>query len=298
MKNILITGGTGLIGKRLTQMLIKKGYQVSHLSRSAPKNTHIPTYLWNIEQQTIDPKALENADIIIHLAGAGIADERWTDTRKKELISSRTDSLQLIYQTLQRVPNQVSALISSSGIGYYGANTGNIHITEQSPAGTDFLARICMAWEQAAQQFETLGIRTTILRTGIVLSKDGGALPKLAMPIRWGVGAAIGSGKQWQSWIHIDDMCRLYIKAIEDNTMQGIYNAVSPQPITNQELTSAIAKSLHRPLWLPNIPNFAMKLLLGEMAVIITGGNYVCNARISQETDFTYQYEKIELISW
>lgn len=294
MKTVLITGGTGLVGSRLTDMLLAKGYAVAHLSRSSGKNPHVKTFLWNVEKGEIDENALLEADYLVHLAGAGIADKRWSAARKREISESRTKSILLIANKLENIPHHIQALVSASGISYYGMDTGAEKVSEQHGVGADFLADVSVAWEAAADAVATLGIRTVKLRTGIVLSNSGGALPQLALPIRWGVGAPLGSGKQYQSWIHIDDLCRLYIKAIEDNTMQGAYNAVAPNPITNAEFTQAVAKCLKRPLWLPNIPAFFMKLLLGEMAAVVLGGNYILSQRIEQETDFQYLFTDLQ----
>ncbi|MFN8353362.1 MAG: TIGR01777 family oxidoreductase [Spirosomataceae bacterium] len=294
MKTVLITGGTGLVGSRLTEMLLEQGYAVTHLSRKADTTATVKTYAWDIPNGKIDKKCLREADYIVHLAGAGIADQRWTTDRKKEILSSRTDSILLIAKTLKSTPHHIQALVSASGISYYGTDTGDIRLTEQSSAGTDFLAEVSVRWEAAADAVAALGIRTVKLRTGIVLSDKGGALPKLVAPIRWGAGAALGSGKQFQSWIHLDDLCRMYIAAIEQSTWNGAYNAVAPLPTTNAELTQLAAKQLYRPLYLPNIPAWALQLAFGEMAQVVTGGNYIINQRIATETSFQYQFPDLK----
>lgn len=293
MKNVLITGGTGLIGTRLTAMLLEQGYAVAHLSRKLGQNPRVKTYLWNVEKGQIDQDAVRSADYIIHLAGAGIADGRWTAARKKEILESRTASTALIAQQLAKSEHYLKAFVSASGIGYYGADTGAEWISEQYTPGLDFLAEVCIAWEAAADEVARLGIRTVKFRTGIVLSQHGGALPKLAAPIRLGVGAALATGKQFQSWIHLDDLCRLYIKALEDPTMHGSYNAVAPSPITNEELTQVVASILKKPLLLPNVPAFVLNWLFGEMAIVVTGGNYILNQRIKLETDFRYLFNDV-----
>jgi uncharacterized protein len=305
MQNVLITGGSGLIGTRLSEILLKRGFSVSHLGRkkvvkiqtrptnSERKNPAIKIYNWDVEKGIIDAKALLEADYIIHLAGAGIADKNWSDARKKEIIESRTKSIGLITKTLKTIPHKIKSFISASGIGFYGADTGDEHISEQYTAGTDFVADCCIQWEAAADEVQALGIRTVKLRTGIVLSDKGGALPKLTQPVRWGVGAALGTGKQWQSWIHLDDLCELYIKALKDEDMTGFYNAVAPNPVTNYELTRLSAEVLKRPFWMPNVPAFALKLVFGEMAIIVLGGNYILNKRIQLETDFVYKFTEV-----
>ena len=306
MQNVLITGGSGLIGSRLSEILLSKGFSVSHLGRrqvtkiqarhtdSKEKSSFIKTYYWDIEQGIIEEEALLKADYLIHLAGAGIADENWSDARKKEIIESRTKSIGLITDKLKTIPHHIKSFVSASGIGYYGADTGNEYISEQYTAGMDFVADCCIQWEAAADEIQNLGIRTVILRTGIVLSEKGGALPKLTQPVRWGVGAALGTGKQWQSWIHLDDLCEMYVKALTDERMNGFYNAVAPNPVTNYELTKLSAEVLKRPFWMPNVPAFALKMVFGEMADIVLGGNYILNKRIALETDFSCKYVEVK----
>ena len=295
--NVLITGGSGLVGTRLTEILIKRGFTVSHLTRKVEEKSvggkPVKTYLWDIKKGIIDEKALLEADYLVHLAGAGIADENWSEERKKEIIESRTKSIDLIVSKLQTLPHRIISFASASGIGYYGADTGNEHISEQHTPGNDFVADCCIQWEAAADEIQALGIRTVKLRTGIVLSEKGGALPKLTQPVRWGVGAALGTGKQWQSWIHLDDLCELFIKSLTDQQMTGAYNAVAPNPVTNHDLTKISAQVLKRPFWMPNVPKFALKLVFGEMASIVLGGNYVLNQRIKLETDFEYRFVEV-----
>lgn len=293
--NVLITGGSGLVGTRLTQILLANGFTVSHLSRK-PTNTtgKVKIYHWDIENGIIDEKALLEADYLVHLAGAGIADEKWTEERKKEIIDSRTKSLRLITASLQTLPHKIQAFTSASGIGFYGADTGEEHISEQYTAGDDFVAECCTQWEAVADEIQNLGIRTSKLRIGIVLSTKGGALPKILLPVRFGVGAALGTGKQYQSWIHIDDLCELFIKSLTDESMNGVYNAVAPKPVTNYELTKTAAEILKRPFFMPNVPAWTLKLVFGEMANIVLGGNYILNQRIRLETDFQYQYTTVK----
>lgn len=292
--NVLITGGSGLVGTRLTEILLERGFTVSHLTRKVEKKTiggkPVKTYLWDIKKEVIDEKAFLEADYLVHLAGAGIADENWSKERKKEIIDSRTKSIDLIVSKLKTLPHRIISFASASGIGYYGADTGDEHISEQHTPGSDFVADCCIQWEAAADEIQALGIRTVKLRTGIVLSEKGGALPKLTQPVRWGVGAALGTGKQWQSWIHLDDLCEMYIKSLTDKQMTGAYNAVAPNPVTNYDLTKISAQVLSRPFWMPNVPEFTLKMVFGEMASIVLGGNYVLNQRVKQETDFEYKF--------
>lgn len=289
-QTVLITGGTGTIGRRLTQLLQQKGYRINLLSRSAKPIQGARIYQWDIKKGHIDPQAIMTADHIIHLAGAGIADERWTDARKDEILTSRTQSTELLAQSLAKNPHTVKSFVASSAIGYYGGDTGDRPLTETSEGGSDFLAQVTRAWERSEDQVAALGVRTVKLRTGVVLTMEGGALPKLAQPIRLGAGGPVGSGQQYISWIHIDDLCQMYMQAITDESWQGVYNAVAPTPVTNETLTRAIAAVLHRPILVPSIPNFAIKLLYGELAITVTGGNYVLNKRITEETNFQYRY--------
>lgn len=291
--NILITGGTGLVGKHLTKLLLSKGYKVSFLSRKKEQIPNVKVYQWDIEKGQIEADALTNVDYIVHLAGAGIADKRWTDKRKQEIIDSRIKPIQLLNKHLQEHKIKLKAFVSASAIGFYGGDTGETRLDENSNAGNDFLATCTKIWEAETKKF-TQAERTVSLRTGIVLSEAGGALPKLAQPIKLGVGSPLGSGKQWMSWIHIDDMCQLYLQAIEDKKMHGPYNAVAPEPIRNEEMTKTVAEVLKRPLWLPNIPPFAIKLLFGELAITVLGGNYVKNKRVSEEISFSYQFPTLK----
>ncbi|OIN60389.1 TIGR01777 family oxidoreductase [Arsenicibacter rosenii] len=292
-QTVLLTGGTGTIGRRLTQLLQEKGYAVSLLSRSAKPVPGVTVYTWDIKKGIIDPKAIETADYIIHLAGAGIADERWTDARKQEIIESRTQSTALLATALASHKHHVKAFVSSSAIGYYGGDSGDRPQVETSPAGTDFMAQVVRLWERSADQVAALGIRTVKIRTGVVLTMEGGALPKIAQPIKLGVGAPLGSGQQYMSWIHVDDICRMYMQALEDSSWQGVYNGVAPGPVTNESLTKQIAGILHKPLFMPNIPAFGIKLLFGEMAIAVLGSSNVLNKRIKEETTFRYGFPNL-----
>jgi uncharacterized protein (TIGR01777 family) len=282
--NVLITGGTGFIGKELSAFLIQNGHQVKILSRKGGD------YTWNIPQKTIDPGAFDGIDCIVHLAGAGIADKPWTKARKAELIASRVESTQLLVEQLKSIPHQVKTFVSASAIGFYGADTGEQICTETSPAGTDFLADCTQQWEKSVDEIAELGIRTVKVRIGLVLSQKGGIFPVLARPIRWGLGTVLGTGKQWQSWIHLSDLVRIFQWCIENNAAQGAYNAVAPQPIRHKEMTEIMAKKMHRHLFLPSVPAWILKLLLGEMAVLVTGGNRVSSKKIQEEANFSFNF--------
>jgi uncharacterized protein (TIGR01777 family) len=292
-KKILITGGTGLIGKRLTELLLKKGYDVAYLSRKKASIPSVQVFEWDVSKGYMEEGALDNVHFLIHLAGAGVADERWTEERKKIIIASRTESIQLIADRLKEKGIVPAAFVSASGSSYYGEDTGDIRHTEASPAGNDFLSKVTVLWEKAADSIAALGVRTVKLRTGIVLSKDGGALEKMAQPARIGFGAPLGSGKQWISWIHLDDLCNMYIDALENEKWHGPYNAITGA-VTNEELTIAICKALDKPQWLPHVPAFALRVVFGEMANVVLGSSYLINKRISEETDFNYKFSELE----
>lgn len=293
-KNVLITGGTGLIGQRLTEMLLERDYLVTYLSRDESKAIDgVSVYHWDIEKETVDPRALDTMDYLIHLAGAGIADERWTDGRKKVIVKSRTETIELLGRIMKAQGQRPKAFVSASAIGYYGGDTGDDKKTEQSPPGDDFLAEVTVKWEKAADCVTDLGVRTVKLRTGVVLSDKSGALPKIAAPARFGMGAPLGDGSQWMSWIHIDDMCRMYIEALENENWEGVYNAVASLPVTNADLTKRISKVLDRPQWIPKVPEFALDLAFGEMSEVVLGSSYVENTRL-QTTDFTYQFPDLD----
>ena len=287
-KNILITGASGLVGSRLTELLLQKGYHVAHLGRSR-KPEKVSSYVWDVEKKQIDLEAIINADAIIHLAGAGVAEKRWTQKRKKEILESRTHSTAFLFQVLEKNKHHVSSIISASAIGYYGIRDQENLLTEESQSGTDFLAQVTRQWEEEVDKFIALNIRVAKLRIGIVLSEKGGALKSMALPVRWGVGSPLASGHQYLSWIHIDDLCQMFIKAIEDEKMQGAFNAVGVEPVTNKEMTQAIAKILKKPLWTPHVPDFALKLVLGEMADIVIHGNKISSQKI-QKIGFTFQF--------
>ncbi|OKS87951.1 TIGR01777 family oxidoreductase [Mucilaginibacter polytrichastri] len=290
-QHILITGGSGLIGKGLTELLLTKGYTVSHLSRGKGHDSRIKTYQWNVDRGQIDENCLTGVDTIIHLAGAGIADKRWTKKRKRELIDSRTKSIGLIYDLMRRKPNLVKHIISASATGYY-SNRGDELLTEESQPAKDFLGYCCVVWEQAVDQGKDLNLRIVKLRTGVVLSKKGGALPQLALPIKLGMGTALGTGKQWIPWIHIEDAVDMYLHAIENTTIQSVYNMVAPYPVTNKQLTKAVAKQLRRPYWLPNVPSFLLRVMLGKLSLVVLGSTKVSAEKI-ESTNFTFKYPKL-----
>ncbi len=289
-KHILLTGGTGLIGGNLTEALLAKGYTVSHLSRSSGKDPKIKTFLWDVDRGEIDEQCINGVDTIIHLAGAGIADKRWTDERKKVMINSRVKSIELIYDLLRRKNNQVKSVISASAIGYY-SDRGEELLTEGSPPANDFLARCCVEWEAAVDEGQKLDLRIVKFRTGVVLD-EGGALAKMAAPVKLYIGSPLGNGKQWIPWIHNDDVVGMYLYAVENKDLTGVYNMVAPNPVTNAQITKAIAVQLNKPLWMPNVPAIILKLALGEMSTIVLGSTKVSAQKIETE-GFKFKYQDI-----
>jgi len=289
---VLITGGTGLIGNVLIPMLLERGYDIALLSRNPKPMDRISSYAWNIEKGTMDLGALDKTDYIIHLAGAGIADRLWSQERKKEIIDSRTQSIRLIYQNLKKLNQPIKACISSGGIGYYG-NRGDELLKEESDPGIGFLPQSCIEWERAVSEGNELDLRITQFRVGMVLSRKGGGLKPLEKLSSFSVISPIGDGTQFISWIHIQDLCRMFIKAIESSEIKGIYNAVAPNPVRNREFTLALAKAMHRYSFLPSVPNFLMKTILGEMSSIILDSTRVSSEKI-QHSDFEFQFKTIE----
>ncbi|MBS1521054.1 MAG: TIGR01777 family oxidoreductase [Bacteroidetes bacterium] len=290
-KHILITGGTGLIGRLITDELLNRGYSVSHLSRKPGNNPRVKTYLWDVYKGQIDENCLESIGTILHLAGENIAGKRWTDKRKKQIIDSRTKSIELIYQLIKSKPNQVNTIISASAIGYY-SNRGDELLTEDSLPNNDFMAQCCIEWEDAVDKGKELGLRILKFRTGVVLNKNEGALLEMAKPIKLGFGAPFGSGRQWIPWIHWQDVVDMYLYAIERINLSGVYNMVAPDPATNKQFTKALAKQLHRPVWPINIPSFVFKLLMGEMSTIVLASTRVSAEKIEKD-GFVFKYPEL-----
>lgn len=285
MSTVLLAGGSGLIGKRLSFLLEKKGYQVIFLSRK--KSTDERFYQWDINHGTIDTEAIQKADFVINLAGAGIVDKRWTDSRKKILIESRTKTAALLKDSFAKIKSP-KAYLSASAIGFYG-NRGNEWLTENSvPQPEDFLSECTIAWENAAKSVAQSGIRTAIFRIGIVLSMNGGALPEMILPLKFGARVSFGDGKAFYPWIHIDDVCKMFIWALEKEEANGIYNAVAPEPLMIKDLVKEI-QTARGGFALPfPAPSFALKMVMGEMADMLLN-----SARVSAEKilDSGYQFE-------
>ena len=293
MATVLITGGTGLVGKALSRRLQERGFEVSVLSRTKQLSEQVPFYTWDISKGEIDPEAIATADYIIHLSGVNIGEKRWSRKRKQEILESRINSGQLIYEEVRKQDKKLRAFISASAIGYYGSATSPEIFNELDPPGEDFLGLTCRAWEQVADRFQDAGIRTVKIRTGVVLTNQGGVFSKMLIPIKIGFGAALGNGKQYFPWIHMDDLCGIYIRAIEEARMIGAYNAVAPEHLTNIEFTQTLAQALNRTLWAPDIPAFVLKLVFGKMSEILLQGSRVSSDNI-QTAGYKFQYPGIQ----
>jgi uncharacterized protein (TIGR01777 family) len=280
MKTILISGGSGLVGRHLCKKLKEKGYTVCILSRASRQGTNMSTYSWDVDKKVIEKEAIETADFIIHLAGANIEDKRWTAKRRQLIVESRVKSGQLIFESLKENKNKLKAFISASAVGFYGTTTTDKIFSETDPPSNDFLGDTCLKWEQSADSFEKLGIRTVKIRTGVVLTRQGGALAKMTSPIKIGIGFALGNGRQFIPWIHIDDLCGIYIKAVEDTEMNGAYNAVAPAYSTNRDFTKTLARVLKKPFWFPKIPALVLNLLFGKMSEILLEGSRISSEKI------------------
>jgi uncharacterized protein len=293
MQKILITGGSGLIGTKLTDMLLERGHDVSHLGRSSSKDRKVRTFIWDIKDQKIDSNAFEGVETVVHLAGANVGDKPWTKKRKQEILESRTLSTRLLFDFLKNTRHSVTTLVSASAIGYYGFGDEAKVFHEGDEPGNDFLAEVVRKWEAEVDAISALGIRIVKVRVGIVLSREAGALKEMVKPIKFYLGAALGKGYQKISWIHIDDVCEVFIKGIEDREMSGPVNAVGPVPVTNRELTEAIARTLGRPITLPAVPEGILKFFLGDMADLVLKGSTVSNKKLV-DGGFKYRFPTLD----
>ncbi len=301
MITVLITGGTGLIGRAITKALLKKNYHVIILSRttrnSKAETPNLSYALWDVNKQTIDEEAISKADYIIHLAGAGIADKRWTKKRKQEIVDSRVQGSELIVKALEEIPNKIKAIISSSAIGWYGPDPAIPNpdpFTEEYPAHDDFLGNTCHQWEKSIEPVSDLRKRLVKFRTGVVLSNEGGALKEFKRPLFFGVAAILGTGKQMISWININDLANLYVSALENENMVGVYNAVAPYPVSNRKLTLQLARTIKGKFFIPfRVPAFVLKFLYGELSIeVLKSATISCNK--IQSSGFSFLFPTVD----
>jgi uncharacterized protein (TIGR01777 family) len=292
MQTILITGGTGLVGNRMSLLLENKGYRVIHLSRTRNLDARFPAFYWDINKQEIDEDAITQADYIVHLAGANVAGGIWTKKRKQVIIDSRVKSAELIQKVIKETGHQPKAIICASASGYY-ADLGDKVLDENSKKGNGFLSEVVEKWEAANDGFHNLGIRTVKLRIGIVLSTKGGALEKMLPSYKVRVGTYFGSGNQYYSWIHLDDLCEMFIYSMENEQVEGVYNAASRNPVTNKELVEKIGEVLNKSVLIMPAPAFAMRLVMGEMADIVLDGARLSPAKIGL-TGYRALYDYVE----
>lgn len=290
---ILITGATGLIGTHINKLCEEKGIAVNYLTTSKDKIKKLPDYkgfFWDPDNGIIEEECFRDVDAVIHLAGASVA-KRWTESYKQEIIESRVKTADLLFRTIQKFNFQIPRFISASAIGIYPSSLQKLYTENDTIMDDSFLGEVVVKWEEAADEFKGLGIEVTKIRIGLVLAKEGGALPKMKDPASFNVGAAFGSGKQWQSWIHIEDLAGIFLYVLE-NELDGVFNGVGPNPVTNKELVNEIAHRMGKSIWLPNIPSFALKMALGEMATVVLSSQRVSSDKI-EEVGYCFQYKNL-----
>ncbi|HKG07668.1 MAG TPA: TIGR01777 family oxidoreductase [Pedobacter sp.] len=291
-KHILITGATGMVGKKLIQTLHEKGHEINVLSRKKGNIKHAKIYLWDVYNDKIDPECIEGIDTVIHLAGENIAEQKWTKERKQRIIDSRVKSAQLIQKLIKDTNAPVKAFISASAVGYYG-DCGDEILTETSSNGYGFLAECCKLWEESVDKGKSLGLRIVKFRIGVVLGSGEGALAALDKPIRYFAGAPLGSGRQWIPWVHVDDIVSMFAAAVDDPRINGAYNACAPFPVTNETLTKAVAKAVHRPVWPVHVPEKILEMILGKMSIIVLTSTNTSTQKLLDE-GFIFKYTHLE----
>ena len=291
MGTVLITGGSGLIGTALTRDLLATGWNVHYLGRRKIEKAGVRSFVWDIKKGVLDKAGLDWVDHIIHLAGSGIAEERWTTHRVKELVSSRTETARLLLDTVRTERLHIKSFTSAAGIGYYGAQTSPHIYTETDAAGNDTIATISKLWESAVDEWKPF-TRVVKLRTPLVLSSEGGALTQLRKPVDLGLGAPLGTGRQWMPWVHIDDLVRAYIHSITTESMHGAFNVSASGAVTNTEFMKTLGRTLQRRQWLPPVPGFLLKLVLGKLSEILLEGSRASNTKLL-ETGFAFEYNEL-----
>ncbi|WP_179320663.1 TIGR01777 family oxidoreductase [Winogradskyella helgolandensis] len=291
---VLITGATGLIGQEIVKQCHAEGINVHYLTTSKSKLSNESNYkgfYWNPNKKEIDHNCFEGVSSIINMVGASIS-KRWTDDYKKIILNSRTETAQLLQDTIKTHNYHIDQVVSASAIGIYPTSLTNYYEETNTEISETFLGKVVHEWEAAVDGFKALGCKVAKIRIGLVLANNGGALPEIVKPIKFGVGAAFGNGKQWQSWIHVKDLASLFVFAVQNN-FEGIYNGVAPNPVSNKELTKAAARILKRPLILPKIPKFAMKLILGEMHILLFESQRVSSQKVESE-GFNFQFVNLK----
>lgn len=291
MAKILIAGGSGLIGSRLKQIAQDKGHEVAILSRTKSQKPGV--FHWDVAQQKIDPQALQFADTLVNLAGANLGDKKWTASRKEEILQSRLQATRFLFESVQQHKPDLKTYVGASAIGYYGAITSEKIYTEADAPATDFLGTTCARWEEQASAFAKAGIRSAIVRIGVVLSTQGGALPEMLATTNKGLGAPLGSGKQYMPWVHIDDVCRIFLHAIENPSVQGTFNGVAPQHINNADFSRQLAEVLNKPFFLPKVPAFALKMMFGQKTALFLEGSRIASEKITQ-TGFQFRFPNLK----
>lgn len=293
-KKVLITGATGLIGQKLIELCSEKGIEVHYFTRDPSKVSHFKNakgFLWDIKNRTLDDGAFQGVTTIVHLAGAPIS-KRWTISYRKTLVNSRVVPMQMMYERLEKINHSVGHFISASGISIYPSSSTKLYTEDEQSRSLNFITEVVEKWEAQARKFKSLGMEVSKVRTGLVLAKNGGLLQTLVQPVRLGIGSPLGSGEQWQSWIHIEDIAGIYLFLMRSN-MEGIFNAVAPNPVKQKRLIKLIATKLNKPLWMPNVPGFAIKLLMGEMGSLALESQLVSANKI-KEIGYHFQYPNLE----
>lgn len=293
METVLITGGRGFLGKHLCRKLIERGYTPAILTRKHDKKSNITSYQWDPDKKIIDHAAIPSSDYLIHLTGVNLGEKRWTKKRKQLIMKSRILPAGFLFNAIKECGKKPKAFISISGTGYYGSVTSEKVFIETDRPGRDFLGEVCRKWEKAAAWFEEIGVRTVRIRSAVVLAEGSDVLSRMSVPVKLGVGSPIGRGSQYFPWIHIDDLCNIFIKAIEDTSMTGAYNAVAPDQITNKEFVKILAHVLKKPFWFPRIPVILIKILFGELSVMLLKGSRISSEKI-EKAGFVFKFPKLE----
>ena len=293
METILITGGTGNIGKELSSLLLSRGYSVAVLTRKKNiQDSRIKHFYWDVKNKTIEKGAFEHVTTIVHLAGANIGEKRWSEKRKNEIYNSRVLSVKFLLEYIKEHDIKINHIISASAIGYYGAINSELIYAEDNCQGHDFLAKTCFDLETATLNFNHIGVQTSILRIGVVLSLSGGLMKKTIKYARKHINPKLGSGSQYINWIHIEDLCRIFVHIIEQS-IYGVYNAVATEKNKNIDFTQSVSRILQKPNLSPSIPSFFLKIVFGEMASILLYGSRVSNNKI-KKTDYTFKFDQLD----